>query len=992
MHRRTGSRRRRGPVSIGHSLAGAVALACSASLNLAVPPPPPAAALPAVAWKDQVILTVELAKYAGDGADAGFTGDNSAGSNDIQRYQFALDTPAGQPPRYQGSGMFGGDLVGFRDHVGHIKELGATTTVIYPVMEADRQEFLGFLPTGYAVRDFRRLDANFRTGGQPATDFSAYTDLVDDLHDPAIGGYRVNVLQDLPMAGTGTEHAWFTPEAAAANVDRYRRWDPSVIANNNGADGSGATTFADSVVVDIAGTFDTDAFSFADGTGDGDLDGVGGSLPAEGVGAASYGVVGYDSYLGYRYGPKLNGRPNATAGSATTARSFGFPAALRHKYGTLGVAAAAVGGDQQVTFRVTYADATTTDTTLTVPRWDPAGAPATYLARFPARHTRSGPVQAPVYLYSLLLDTDPTKEVVEVRLLPGAGAARTRVFGISGLPVTAPARADLSAYYNEDGIATEAAPGDGDLTGSTLLFPKEGLLRPLTPDVVGVYPATSPTTPTNARFVVGPAAPGRDNMVRAEGQAVDVVDQRYHYIRLAAFATGGSARPATFRVNYADGTTTDTVVTVKPMTAAADAGDVLVHQGDHALRRTAGGAWVRDTGVRPKVWGYQLAADWEKTVTSITLPDDADVHVVGVSTVVLLDSGYGMPLLDHADGRSTGTGTFGELVGTMRFWTGLGVDGLRIDSAQTYRPAALAQACGTYRAVDGADRWLLGEAAVREPARSHPLQQPLPWQPRREAYTNPSGGVGFTGVYDFETADALRDTFGRQVSAVADPDWSLVRRSIEWDGRYEEPWNQVAFFDVYENQPFLAYADGATYAEKLPRIRMAAAYLFAINRIPMLFTGDEYLVNYGGTEPAGADSRRPGYLFSPAVAADPTYLDNFAYMKALVAMRKGQPALSSAERMTADSWFLQRDDLFGFVRRASTGEQVVAVFNNSPDPVAGFDAPLPAGVTGGGTFNYVRRAGATYGADDPTVSFPRPGTLRISSMAPWEAKIVQIAG
>jgi hypothetical protein len=75
------------------------------------------------------------------------------------------------------------------------------------------------------------------------------------------------------------------------------------------------------------------------------------------------------------------------------------------------------------------------------------------------------------------------------------------------------------------------------------------------------------------------------------------------------------------------------------------------------------------------------------------------------------------------------------------------------------------------------------------------------------------------------------------------------------------------------------------------------------------------------------------------------------------------------------------------------GQKVLAVFNNSPDPVGGFDAPLPAGVTGGHPYNYIRKnADGSYGSDDPTVSWPSASTLRISAMGPWEAKIIRIAG
>jgi glycosidase len=975
-------------------------------LATAAPTVPAAAAKPdrgpTGAWKDQVIMTVEVSKYASAGPDAGQTGDNSANSNDIQRFQYALDDPQNQPPVYQGSGMFGGDLVGFRNKVDHLKRLGVTTTLIYPVMETDRQEFFSFLPTGYNIRDFRRLDANFNAPGAPGDDLTAYRDLVADLRDPAVGGYKINVLQDMSLAITGREHPWFGPEGAAANIDRYRRWDPTNMANNSGAwDGSGAMSPQDSVFVDISDTFNTDAFSYVDGQTDGDMDTLGRTYPAERLGYSAYAGIGFDNNLGYRFGLKLNGRTNATAGHATQDRVFTLPADQRFKYATLSLAVAAVGGDKSATFRVRYADGTTQDTTVTVPDWAPAGTPANVLVRLPYRYTPFGTDTAqPTYIYHTELAIDPTKTVTDVRLAHGPDAPSVRVFALSGVPVVAPLRVDLTDYYNEDGIASAGAPGDGDLNGAGILFPVGGLFRRLTTSIVGVFPATTPATPTTARFAVGPMADGRDNMVRAVGQTVDVADQRYHRFRLAAFATGGTTRQVPFRVNYTDGSSTTTIAAVKPLTAASAAGDVLVHQSEFAWRNTGSG-WLPDSSVQPKIWGYQLAADWQKTVASVTLPDDPHVHVVGLNPEILIDSGFALPILDHRSGMESGTGMYDEFVSIIRHWMDNGqLDGLRIDSVQKYYPEVFD------KFIDGEwkhrypGRWLFGEAAVSEPRQCadppepgcDPDQKPLPWQKRRWEYTNPSAGIGFTGVYDFETADAIRDTFGRKVSAVSDGGWSLMEQSLRWDNRYEQPWNQVAFFDVYENFPFLRHATGESYEEKLPKLRLAAAYLFAINRVPMLFSGNEYLLEYGGEAPNGSAARKPGYLFTPEVTGNATYQDNYAYMRQLIQTRKGSSALRSAEKMTSAKWFLKGDSLFGFVRQGASGEKVIAVFNNSPNPVSTFDARLPAGVTGHDAYNFIlKNPDGTYGGHDQTVSWPSPRTVRISAMQPWEAKLIRIS-
>jgi glycosidase len=948
-----------------------------------------AASGPTGLWKDQVVMTVELSKYASAEPNGNLGGNNSSNSNDIQRFQFALDETANQR-KYSGFGMLGGDLIGFRNNVTHLKQLGVTSVIVYPVMKSDVQDFFGNLSTGYANTDWKVIDVNFRGAGQPESDFSAFANLVNDLRNPQVGGYKVNVLQDLSMSLAGLEHPWFTPIAAAANIDRFRRWDPNVLTNNSGSDGSGPTTFQDAVFADVSSTFNVDAFSFVDRQTDGNFDGQGNTYPAEEAGYSIFGPMGYGNYIGYVLGLKLNGDMNATAGSSTRDTSFTVPA---FKYCTLGVAAAAVGAPRTVTFRVSYSDGSHDDTVVTVPQWDPATAPSQYLYQFPDRHTPSGTVSAPVYVYQVTPQVDPTKVASSVTLRAGSAAAGVRVLGVTGFPVATPVRLDLGGSYDEDGISSDANKGDGNLNGSGLLFPIEPMTltgRTLTPSIVGTF-AKQPTT---ARFAVGPMFDGRSNMVRALGQAISVPQQRCHLFRLAAFATGSQdPPPATFSVNYTDGTSTTTSLSVKLLTDTSTSSDVVVHQADHA-HRFNGAAWIDDSTVQPIVWGYELQADWTKVVTSITLPNNPNLHVVAIDPLVLLDSGFGLPIMDHTQGMSSNTGMYSYALSVLSFWLGqVDFDGYRVDSVQKYYPSFFTNMIANFWNAKFPGKWLFGEAAVAEPTREHPNDQPLPWQLPRQQYTNPSGGVGLTGVYDFNAADAIRNTFGLQDSAISGS-FSLVQQSLTWDGLFEQPWNQVAFFDVYENFPFLDYASGSTYADKLPKLRLAAAYLFALNRVPLLFSGNEYLLEYGAGAPVGTDVRKPGYLFSSSLTGDPswpTYLDNNRFVTALIQMRLNNPALRSQEKLDSTKWFIQGDSLFGFVRQQAQQPTVVAIFNNSATAASSFSAPLPSGLTGSGTFNFVlKNADGSYGGNDSTVSWPSSHTIGVSGMQPWEAKIIRI--
>jgi glycosidase len=937
-------------------------------------------------WKDQVIMTLEVAKFATDEGDGNLTGDNSLGSNDIDRFEFALDESVGQS-RYQGAGFLGGDLIGVYNNVVHLKDLGVTSVILYPVMLTDKQDFLGFLPTGYDITDWMTLDPNFRGDGQSATDYSSYINAINALRDPSIGGYAINVLQDLAISLTGHEHPWFFPLQAEANISKFRLWDPITESNNVGT----PVTVGDFLFFDLSSLFNIDAFSYPSDTTDGDFDGQGNTYPADQVGYSVYAAIGYSNYLGYLLGLKLDGYQNAVGGSTATNVVIGVS---QLKYCTLSVAAAAYGAPQNVTFRVSYSDGSHTDTPVTVPVWNPSATPANYLVQFPYMNTPSGQGSSPVYIYDITLSNDPTKSATSISLLASSGVSQVRIFGATGLPVTWPIRIDLSSEYNEDGISSDANKGDGNLSGSGLLFPLEGASSgtAFTPSVVGTF---SSEQVTSTRFAVGPVFDGRDNMVEASGQTISVPAQQCHQFRVAAFATpdssGSGPGPLTFSVNYSDGSSTQTQLTVKLFTATPGSSDVAVHQSDHAHRDEAG-VWVDDTTTILTVFGYVLQADWSKQATSITLPSSSQVHVVAIDPVIYVDSDFALPVLDHRDGMSDNTGMYAYLEEVMSFWLGkVPFDGYRVDSVQNFFPSVLSQLMQQFWTQQYPGLWIFGEAAVAEPTLEQPSAQPLPWQLNRQDYTNPSGSVGLTGVSDFNAADAIRNTFGLQNSA-ASGQFSLIQQSITWDQLFEQPWNQAAFFDVYENDPFLEYATGDA-ATVLAKARLAAAYLLSLNRVPLLFTGDEYFVIYGSQAAAGSDARKPGYLFSSAVQSNSVYQDNYAYMKTLIAMRNYSSALRSAEALDAGKWVLQGDSLFGFVRSDGSSQVVLALFNNQSAAALPFTVNLPAGLTGGGTYNFIYSAGSgSYGGSDPAVSWNSQTAAQIAAMNPWEAKLILASG
>lgn len=1013
--------RRRFIIGAGGTVLGAAVLSQLPSRLLASPAAA-ASSGPTGVWKDQVIMTIEWGKFAGPEADGDLSGTNNATTDEIQRFQYSLDEASNQGNNeagtgsYQGFGLLGGDLVGMDNHVSHIKDIGVTTVVLYPVVQVDKLNFFQYLPTNYSPVDFEQLDPNARGAGVGPNDFTNYQKVIADLHDTSIGGYRVNVLQDLAMSGIGYEHPWFSATEGINYAYRFRLWDPNTYSNNVASQNNGGpTTFQDYTFIDISATFNLAAFTHSSGVTTGNFDGNGNTYPAEPTGYGFSQAIGYSNYLNFLLGEKLIGLNNATAGSSSAATVFDLGTTC-HMAGIV-VALAAVGAAASVTFRTTYTDNSYTDTVATIPTWDEPngtvsdpttqGATMVQLANFSTMNTPSGPVSTPTYIYGLSLAIDPTKVPSSVTLVASSGAADTRVLAITALPLQVPSRVNVT--YNERGFTDEINP-NGNLNNANILFP----IRPaphslypryLTSTLMGVWAATTPPSgPANTRFAAGPLFQGTENnVVQALGQKISFTTMQYHGFRIAAFATNAD-QTVDFQINYTDGTHDTTTVTVKCLTDAPTSSDVVVHEADHALRYK-NGSWQPDNSTQLYIFGYELVGNFAKETSSITLPNNPNVHLVGLNPLVLIDNGDGAPISDPTNGMGNDSGTYAYFLSVMAFWlTQGGADGYRIDSAQNFYPSYFKTMINDWYFTNYPNNWMLGEAAVAEPNNEKPNEAPLPWQLRRWQYTNPADGVNFTGVYDFGLSDALRNCFALGVGALTGvayspggPSleswfWSLVKQSIYWDGQFSEPWNQLAFFDVYENYPFLWIAHNSNYHDNLPLLRLAEAFVFSINRIPMLFSGNEYAVIYGAGAQPGDIARAPGYLFSDDVTGNSVYQDNFTYLKALIQMRIGSEALRSEEKMTNSNWVLQGEWTFGFVRQGS-GEIVLALFNNQDVAAGSFTVNLPSGVTGAeGVFNYaLKNSNGTYGGNDPDVTWNSSSQAKIAQMAPYEAKIIKVS-
>lgn len=193
-----------------------------------------------------------------------------------------------------------------------------------------------------------------------------------------------------------------------------------------------------------------------------------------------------------------------------------------------------------------------------------------------------------------------------------------------------PISLDLSAYWNEDAYSYDTDRTDGNFDHSASSYSADLANARLTYD--------------NVLYVFGPMKNDTSNSIRCTGQTIDIPDQRYASIHLAAAATNGD-KSGTFRIHYTDGTYTDVVLTFKDWCASSITGQKVIYAMGH---RHAGGT---DNYINTYIFGYSLNPTSGKTVASITLPNSSHMHILAMT---LLPSAVTGPI------TGSGTGLKGE--------------------------------------------------------------------------------------------------------------------------------------------------------------------------------------------------------------------------------------------------------------------------------------------------------------------------------------------
>jgi glycosidase len=162
--------------------------------------------------------------------------------------------------------------------------------------------------------------------------------------------------------------------------------------------------------------------------------------------------------------------------------------------------------------------------------------------------------------------------------------------------------------------------------------------------------------------------------------------------------------------------------------------------------------------------------------------------------------------------------------------------------------------------------------------------------------------AGFDGAYDF-SAMTVREVFGKDEDVGK---LSFIAREARQF--YPSPRTMMAPIDNYED----AFASIAK-EPKTKRTKLALTYLLMLDRVPLLYAGNEL----------GVASREVGAAF-PADRHESSFLKD---VKVLIALRRREPAL---RRGNFDEVF-SRDAVYVFQRTLSD-DRILVVLNGSDEP------------------------------------------------------------
>ena len=127
-------------------------------------------------------------------------------------------------------------------------------------------------------------------------------------------------------------------------------------------------------------------------------------------------------------------------------------------------------------------------------------------------------------------------------------------------------------------------------------------------------------------YTLGPKTDGSNNEIKGTGQTITLTQGQYTTIRFLGSATNQD-KTGTFRINYTDSTYTDVSVTEKDWCTSSTTGERIAQTMAHRHQTTA------DQMINTYVFAYYLTPTAGKTVASLVLPNNADIHVLAITLV-----------------------------------------------------------------------------------------------------------------------------------------------------------------------------------------------------------------------------------------------------------------------------------------------------------------------------------------------------------------------
>ena len=274
------------------------------------------------------------------------------------------------------------------------------------------------------------------------------------------------------------------------------------------------------------------------------------------------------------------------------------------------LATAVNGAQPNQTFTVTYTDGTTATLNQSISDW---AAPQNFTGEttaytFAYRDTSGGSIQGGSYrLYEYSLTLNPNKTVKNITL---PNDPNVELLAATLIPVV-PTQINLSSAFNRTGIVTDGSTFSGGL---------DTYGDALSANLLGTS-----ITVGGASFTFGPA--NTNNAISAAGQTIALPASSDSALKLLATAVNGAQVNQTFTVTYTDGTTAKFTQSISDWAAPQNFFGETTAATTAYRDRSNGSAQAGSFNV----YEYTFTLNSSKTISSITLPTDANVEILAAT-------------------------------------------------------------------------------------------------------------------------------------------------------------------------------------------------------------------------------------------------------------------------------------------------------------------------------------------------------------------------